>query len=378
MLKIRMNLRHVIKTVASLAENKVISRGDFFRIVWFCLFSASIMLSLAACSSPESDGIKAAKMMYSSQKEYTQKRNLIIKEQNKAYETYVKKFDSYSFETRIEAREKLNEYIEKAKESSQKLEEDSQELMNKAYEYRNKLASKYQTNRENEEKFSYAFNNYRPKVISYEASQDAYTDYHSIIRDLIKTIIPPKPDIERLKNDLIGRRVTNQTTGYYNWIIDSLDELKGLELISTTDNGKEVLFEAQLRLQRINQWDTNISVKYVLPDNEDWWKLETYNGQMDIVHTGGKYDSCIKTQWTGQGGFGIPARHIEFTNGCNVNLIITGELVRHSGFTGTSKNRFNINVPANAKATLNHTTINSSQVLYVVSFEIDFVEQSEL
>jgi len=357
------------------------SRGNSFLLTTVLV---AAMFSMVACSSPEKDGIKAAKKRYDFENDYYQKRNeienKIKKETNKTCESYIANFNSYSFTTRVEAREKLNENLEgsleKLVESAQKLESDYQEWRRKASEYREKLESKYSTNREKQEKFNYAFNNYSPKERTYKESQEVLIDHGSKIRELIQSIIPPKPDIERLKNDLIGRSVTNQTTGYSNWIINSLDDLNGLEVLNTTDKDKEIFFATQLNLQKNNQWDVRINATYTLPDNEDWWRLVAHSN-MNIVSTN-KYNGCIKTQWTGTGGYGIPARHVEFTNSCDVNLIVTGELERHAGYTSNTKDRFQILIPANAKRTLNHSTINSSRVLYVVKFEIDFVEQSGL
>ena len=130
MLKFRLNLRNVVTIVACLAVKKVaiMHKKPIMLIgLVFCVFVLS-------CSSPESDGIKAAKMAYNYGKDYGKRSEEIVKEQNKAYESYIKKFDSYSFKTRVDAREKLNEYLEKPTESLQKLQVDAQEWEKKAYE----------------------------------------------------------------------------------------------------------------------------------------------------------------------------------------------------------------------------------------------------
>lgn len=375
MLKKRLNLRNLVKTVACLAESKVMSSGNYSRKVWFCLLSAGIMLSFASCSSPEKDGIKAAKMAYNYRKDYDKKRIEITKEQNKAYETYIEKFHSFSFVTRVDAREKLTEYLEKSKISFQKLEEDAREWERNAQEYRNKLRSKYETNREKQEKFNYAYNNYRPKKSSSNTPQEVYIDYHSRIRDLIITIIPPKPDVERLKNDINGRAIVNQTAGYSNWTINSLEDLKGLELLNTTDNGKEIQFDTKLNLQRINQWDAKINVRYVLPDNEDWWKLETFNSQMNIVRTG-KYDKCLNARKTAKTGY---KDILELTNNCDVSIVVAGETQSTRGIGQTSDSpwrEFQILVNPNSKR--EYDVKSDSWLGGLNKYVIHFIEQGGL
>jgi len=331
------------------------------------LIGMVLCIIVSACSSPESDGIKAAKMAEKMAVDYQKKRNEIIREQNKAYESYLKKFDSYSFKTRVDAREKLNEYLEKSRESLQKHEANGYELGNIINEYRDKLKSKYVTNREKEEKFYYAFNNYQPTKLNSIATESVNNDYQSQINAKIQAIIPPKPDLERLKNDLIGRTINNLTTGYTNWKLNSLDELNELEIRNSTDSGAEYLFDINLILQgAANKWEANVSAKYVLGNYDDW-RINTVEGNMNIVGTG-KYNDCISTQFIQYRGLGIPDRPVEFTNSCDVSLVVEG-VATFSGITNRSTREFNIQVPANGKTRLPG---------YVVEFNIHFVEQAGL
>jgi len=359
-------------------------RKLFVRKMWFCLLSAGIILCLVSCSSPEKDGIKAAKMMYSYQEDYVKKRNEITKEQNKAYESYIKKFDSYSFKTRVEAREKLSEYLEKSKESFQKLENDYREWMNKAYEYRNKLASKYQTDREKESKFSYAYNNYSPKERSSNMPQeDTYANQRKA-ETMIQSIIPSKPDLEQLKSNLMGRTINNQTarsldsrmTGYSEWKINSLDELKDLKIQNATEKGDEYSLQIHLPLQGVvNKWDANIYVKYVLGRNDDWILTEFY-GNMNIVPTG-KYDKYIKTQLVNEKyGFGFSRNILGFTNNSNERLIVEGEILRRGQ---SNWGTFSIIVAANEKKTLTSKSLmGNTEPTDVSDYKITFVERSGL
>ena len=131
------------------------------------LVTGTLVFSFCSSSSPESDGIKAAKKFCDCIDEGN--ANTI-----KAYESYIKNFNSFSFKTRIEAREKLNEFLQKAQEETNRCQEN-------AYAYRNELESKYITNEENKNKFWFAFdahgNAFRPKE---QFSKYAGTDINSL------------------------------------------------------------------------------------------------------------------------------------------------------------------------------------------------------
>ena len=258
MLKVRLDLRNVVKTVACLAESKVMSSGNFFKKVCVILSAVSSII-LSSCSSPEKDGVKAAQKLC----DCVDERGVNDK---KARELYIKNFGSYSFKTRIEARETLNEI-------SQKVQEGYYECVNKANTYREELGSKYHTNKEYAEKYQYAYNAHQnafnPKEIVYEF------DYNERINSLILKIIPPKPDFERLKKDLIGR------TFYYNtvkgWLPESisLEKIQEVRILNTNSIGDDYFLLVYLDLYKrpgyLDFGSGNINVTYRLGNNDDWF-----------------------------------------------------------------------------------------------------------
>ena len=235
----------------------------------FCFFS---------CSSPESDGIKAAKKLCDCVDESHE--NI-----RQAHESYIKNFNSYSFRTRIEAREKLSDVL-------QKVYGDDSECRQKAYAYREELESKYKTNKENAEKFKYAFdshtNSFRPK-------EPVYEDYaRDRINSLIFTIIPPKPNLEKLKNDLLISRGYDiyKKDSYYNdysgtkqqiiWMSTIQPEyLKEVKILSATNNDDKYLLLVYLHIYRganyVYSVDENVIVTYSIGGSDDWYieKIET-------------------------------------------------------------------------------------------------------
>jgi len=256
----RENLRKVAAGVACLAEREAViavepetiskngvcpknqrSRGNFSRTIGFVLWVVGITL-LSSCSSPEKDGIKAAKEWC----------NCL----DDVYGSYIKKFGSYSFKTRIEARDKLNEDVNKCIEMAE--------------EYRNKLKSKYLTNKENEEKFQYAYDAHKKN------KDEGFRAYQDRINTLIQTIIPPKPDLERLKRDMIGREVHGITPGVGQTWWMPIRAVEKVELINITDNGDEYLLNINLYMPPVSGFSGgrpfagNVTARYRLAHYDDW------------------------------------------------------------------------------------------------------------
>jgi hypothetical protein len=242
-----------------------------------------VILSACSSSSPEKDGIKAAQ-------KFCDCRDDMYESGIKTAELYIKNFNSYSFKTRSDAREKLNEI-------GKKIQEDFQNCHENATAYREEQRNKYVTNQENIEKFNYAFDAHGNNYVSKSQSSDGI-DYQSTIDNLIKSIIPPKPeiDLERLKKDLLGRGIYKK--GFYHdrptndniplYVIwggygITTDHLKEVKILNVIDKGDEYVLNVYLRLQgdihgmtaygtwvRPNQsFDGNVNVIYEIWDTSD-------------------------------------------------------------------------------------------------------------
>jgi len=327
----RFNLRKATAIVACLAANKVATIQKYSIV----LFGIACII-MTACSSPESDGIKAAKMKYDLQTEYYKKSHSltkeISKERVKAYESYIGKFASFSFKTRTDAREKLNEFLEpvasKERESSQKLQEEAQESQKKFYEYYESLRNKYATNKEKLDKFDFAGEHYQPKErIQYEDISDLQrklSEYQDNVKTLIVSIIPPKPDLARLKTDLIGRKILwdMKEAGKYEWTLFSTEEFKTFD-IKEIDNTSDIYsLDIYLLLRgEFIDYEANVSVQYILQQHEDW----AFNMFQSIdfkVIPANDCSNCITHGWEG-GVFRWPSYHI--TNKCDYRLLVIGE-----------------------------------------------------
>jgi len=269
---------------------------------------------VSACSSPESDGKKAAKKWCDCSIEYAGKMN-------KVYETYIENFDSYSFKTRIAAREEINKRI-------QEVENELNKCREKATTYHNKLNDKYLTNREKAAKYQYA---YIAQNNSFTAPVVDVNTFSSAISNLIQTIIPPKPDLEKLKRDLIGRKITEQPNGYHRqgwyWEIESPNELKEVKIVNATENGADYILDVYLLLQgEANQHEANVRITYILGQYNDWTIEFLETQEINIVKTG-KYNNCIISQRKGWSS----EYYLEFTNQCDVSLVVGGAILSEYG-----------------------------------------------
>lgn len=326
-------MKRVATKVTTYATKKVamIQKPSIVLIGMACII-------LSACSSPESDGIKAAKMKYDLQSDYYKKSIAIakelMKERIKAYESYIGKFDSYAFVTRISARETLNEYLEKIeskeRDSAQKLQEAARESDKKFFEYYETLRNKYATNKEKLEKFNYAGEHYKPKERVQQENlsdyQNKLSDYQEKVKSLIASIIPPKPDLERLKTDLIGRKILwdMEEAGKYYWTLLSTEEFKTVDIKETANTNENYLLDVYLLLRgEFIDYEANVTVQYILQQHDDWTFSMFQSKDFKVVPTN-NYNNCISHGWERRSVFSIPDYKI--TNSCDYRLLVIGEV----------------------------------------------------
>lgn len=278
----------------------------FFSGVIFCIV-------LASCSSPESDGKKVAEKFCDCEKEYTE--NL-----NEETHDFINNFDSYGFTTRVDARKKLEEFLGKANSEYESCTEKVQQQYSK-------LQGKYVGNFEKMAKFEYAFT---AKRVFDEQQMKLTIPNQMEINNLILKIIPPKPDIEKIKQSLIGRKITEQPNGYHRpgwyWEIKE-GEIKELQIITESKQGNDYLFEIRMILQAEGSaHEAFVNLTYVLGQNDDWTINFLESKQINIVKTG-QYNNCITIQRKGWSG----EYELEFTNHCDVALVVGGVILSEFG-----------------------------------------------
>lgn len=118
----------------------------------------------------------------------------------------------------------------------------------------------------------------------------------------IKSIIPPKPSINQIQQDLIGHSLSEGVdNGYYPsywcWTIKE-GEVSDFTIEQVlTNTKKEYCIIANMRITSMvgKAYDAKVKISYVLPETDDW-TMEFVNSEgMHIIKTG-KYDNLVKLE----------------------------------------------------------------------------------
>jgi hypothetical protein len=136
--------------------------------------------------------------------------------------------------------------------------------------------------------------------------------------------------VEKLKRDLVGRRISDVPDGYHRkgwyWEIESTNDLKNVKIEKVTKHGDDYLYDVHLILQgKDNQHKAKIAITYIR-DRNGRWKIELIETkQLNIVRTN-RYNKCItakRTGWTGE-------YELNLTNRCDVSLVVGGIIMSES------------------------------------------------
>ena len=340
----------------------------------YFIFSAVAIgfLWLASCSnSPKSQGEKLGQAYCDCQKEYA-------KEQEKAYQNFLVSFDSYGFKNRTDARQKWQDLQNEAKRKFE-------ECNGKVEEKRKKVESEFPTDMSNllDPKVLQKYQKNPQKYLKeFSKNQEKANEFRNVLRNAanqcdvpetkidnskieekILAIMPQKPDVENLKQNLINRRIVEQTDGYFGrgwaWQITSDNDIKSIKIDKEEKVGNDYELDVHLVLQKESQsqYEADLTLICVL-GQEDNWKIDFIKTKdIHIVKTG-RYDDCVtistpKSYW---------GNNLQFTNNCDVNLIIGGQMLENNG----EWTKFSTRVNANS-------TGNSSR--YDKEYKIDFIER---
>lgn len=307
---------------------------------------------LLSCSSPESDGIEAAKSFVESQKKS-------LKFREKKYAELLDDFDSYNFQTRSAVRD----YMERIDVEA---EVQAEKRYNEALKRYERLQKKYATSRQKSEEFEYAFNQYRE---ANEPSEDKVLELQTSLNRRIELIVPALPDSAQLEYDLVGRQITDQPDGYHHrgWVWEFQEgDIKSIEITSKKKLGDDACrLVAEIVFQRTGAAQkATVAVHYVLRDAEDW-KIDFIESRsLEVVRTG-KYDRCVDIEKRWEGFLGIGGYVLDFTNHCDVALVVGGSVLTESGW-----HRFSTVVEGSGKK-----SIGGGFQSYIKDYTVAFIER---
>ena len=274
------------------------------------LFFIYFMLFFVACYSPESEGKKAAAKFCDCEEEFTEKLS-------KETQNFIDNFAHYGFETRVEARKKSEELTEKASS-------EYGNCVQKAQQQYAKLKGKYVGNYEKTAKFEYAYN--AKKEFSEQRMMQGIPNQMEI-NDLILAIIPIKPNLEKMRTDLVGRTITKNGDIYRQvrkFKADSEQQISNVTIIKEEVNGDNYTIDVFLELSNdASVYVAELTVNYFLGRNDDW-TIEYIHAKRLETKATGKYNDCIIHSF-GNGGF--MTQCVSLTNNCDVPLLVEGILM---------------------------------------------------
>ncbi len=315
-----------------------------------------ILLSLClfvACSSPESDGTKAAQ-------KYCDCENIRMDNTHRVYQEFLQDFSSYNFTSRVEARDKIAE-LEK------EIEVEYAANIKEADDFYQEISKKYLTDFEKFPQFEYAFKQYYNANIEVDDSQ--LSVLLNQINRQIAVIIPQPPSADKMKKDLIGRTIKEQEGGYHKygwqWIIEE-GEIKELDVIEKHSQGDKQMYKLRIVVQQPEgaAYEAVVNVTYQLLETDDDWSIEYMESlEVNIVKTG-RYNNCIKHEIVA-GGWLFYRNPLQLINMCDVGLQVGGRIRN-----GNDWEKFVINVESNETKSVNFGSYRE-----VHEYIIDFIER---
>lgn len=271
-----------------------------------------LLTILTSCSSPKSspksDGERQAQEECAMWNAYVQNTTM-------AYTNFVKEFGSKNYQTRVQAREELNNRIDEVESHlSSQLDE-----LNAKYKA---LLEKYGENQDKVEAMSRAYD----KIIgAYTVDTTKIAGLRSQAYDKILTIIPPDPTMAKIRKDLVGRIIRELPGGYFNnwsWTIEAgeIKDLQITEVEKVDTHHTEILVNMTLQAEG-PAYKTSGKVYYVLDDRDDWEIDMLESCEVEVVKTG-RYDTCITTTLDG---------HLEIHNNSDAALLVGFRIVDRYG-----------------------------------------------
>lgn len=303
-----------------------------------------------SCSSPESDGRKAAQLfsdIETAVDEYTKSQ----------YSDLIDNFYSQGFTSRAEVKDRIAEI----NEDSEKLRFEKRSQADKFYEEKHR---KYVTNQKKNSEFMYAYRSYS-KIMN--PIKEDLTPLIKQIDSLRLTIIPVQPTLEQIKRDLVGRKISGLPGSYLSdnwyWITDCYEQIKEADITYEDFGADTYICGVHLILQADGgAYESEILAHYKL-GNADNWILDLIESKsIELLRTG-KYDNCItsrKTGWLGEYA-------VEFTNSSDARLAVGGRVKYEYG---EEWKKFCIIVDGNSSEQIGGLFFGS-----ISDYKIDFVER---
>lgn len=257
----------------------------------FLYSSIILLIALSSCSSPAGDGRQAAK----NENHCAEK---CLDAVRKLDSDFVDHFDSGRYTYRSQA-------VESYWTQYKKIMDDYESSLDVVRSKNKELQGRYSSKNNQQEKFDTAYGKEKDASLS-EAVQELIEleELPQAVLASINRIIPPKPDENQIKADLVGHQLNEAALAkdcYFkeNWrfTIDKADDVDEFRIDEVqVDNNQEYVFSSSMVLrEEYLSYNAAAVVYYVLPDGEDW-KIDMIKSLgVQVVKTG-KYDDCIRCE----------------------------------------------------------------------------------
>ncbi len=278
-----------------------------------------LLLLLLSCSSPESEGKALALRLNKCSERY-------IKNRQKAATDFVSNFNASDYSSRAEA---LEVYDKAVTAVLDEYNADYDEISIQKTKIAGKFADDY--NKRMEFKTAYK-NNIDSELRAHLVEKMADTSYPEGVLAVVKSVVPVKPDISKIQEDLVGHKLYE---GFerkkcffpedWAWSIEE-NGIRNFEIEEVlSDNSTEYIFIATMRLEGERQaFNARVKIAYWLPGAEDW-KIEFVKSMgLSVVKTN-KYDDLVEFELKRDGWGGGDVLHI--TNKSEIELMVGLEVV---------------------------------------------------
>lgn len=183
-----------------------------------------------------------------------------------------------------------------------------------------------------------------------------------------QNFLPKKPSIERLRQDLVGRKMSQVSDSYFpsDWYLDIIkeSEIERIKILSSRFDGRELLYKLEVFVKDENVlYKVTADFSYYLTDKFRW-KADYLNTKDIVIVSSGRYNSCISSRIIGWSG----EYQLELRNSSDVKLIVGG-VVRYEYGNGTWK-RFSALVEGHGTVTVGGLFFGS-----ISDYKIHFIER---
>lgn len=246
------------------------------------LLLLELCLIFAGCSSPKAEGEDQAMEEISMWETYKQ-------EQINCYKEFIESFEQKQYQTRAEATQALNA-------SMDQVEANFSDRFDNLDAKWTTLLDKYS---DNSKKLTAMTDAYHRVLDSYQMDTTAVASFHTQANNKIRTIIPEAPDADRIKLDLIGRKVNGLPGSHlgesWSWTIER-GEIHDFEIVSTKDTGPQTKeYNVTFTLQaKGGAYRVEGTIYYTIMGRDDWELDVLQPNEIEVVKTG-RFDSSISS-----------------------------------------------------------------------------------